>query len=286
MSDAKLTPNDLTHLTARELISIALAVADYDEGDSIGWNAIAELHKRGTEEIFTLSQSLCQGNDPHEQAIGADILGQLGWPAKYPFRDQTLPILFQLMETSPAVEVLNSACIALGHLHDERAIEPLLKLKKHPHEEVRYGVVLGLTGFEDERAIHALTELSKDSDSDVRDWATFGLGSMIETNTEAIREALYQRLNDSDETTRGEAMVGLARRGDKRVTPFVLAELEQMSRWTLPLEAAEALADPSLLPALYHFQANWTGEETWIYNTLEAAITACQIKQNHIDSPN
>ena len=272
-----MTPEDLASRTVSDLISLALTISYYDDdGDSLGWRAIWELRRRGTEEIFALSQSLCQSSDPHERGVGADVLGYLGWEKKFPFLEQTLPILFHLMETDPNIEVLNSACTALGHLNDERAIEPLLKLKSHPHEDVRFSVVFGLLGFEDERAINALIELSKDSDSDVRDWATFGLGSMIETNTEAIRNALYERLADTDETTQEEALAGLARRGDKRVIPFILPYLEQMSHWELPLEAAEALADPGLLPALYHFKANWTEEKNWIYDALEDAIAACE----------
>ncbi len=138
---------------------------------------------------------------------------------------------------------------------------------------------MGLQGFEDERAIAASIELSRDTDSDVRDWATFGLGSVIEADTEAIRDALYVRLDDSDETTRGEAMSGLAKRKDQRVFPLVLDQLEKMAYWVLPLEAAEALGDPRLLPALYHFKEHWEGEKNWPYSALENAIAACEGKQ-------
>jgi HEAT repeat protein len=188
--------------------------------------------------------------------------------------------LFHLIETDPNTDVLRAVCFALGHLHDERAIESLLTLKSHPHEHVRYGVVMGLQGFEEERAINALIELSRDSDAHVRDWATFGLGQQIDTDTEVIREALFARIDDPDEQTRGEAMSGLAKRKDERVFQIVLDQLEKMAYWVLPLEAAESLADPRLLPALYHFKEQWQGEKDWRYSTLEEAIAACEGKPN------
>jgi HEAT repeat protein len=275
-----LTSEDLTSLAVSELFSLALTISNDDTGNSPGWRAVSELHKRGTDEIFVLAQSLCQANDPHERTVGADILGQLGWPAGYPFCDETLPILFHLIETDQNTSVLNSACIALGHLHDERAIEPLLTLKDHPNDIVRYGVIVGLFGFEDDHAINALIELSRDIDIVNRDWATSALGTLIDSDTEAIRDALYARLDDIDEQTRGEAMSALAKRKDQRVFPFVLNQLEKMIYWPFLFEAAQDLADPRLLPALYHFRDHWEGEKNLRYNALEAAIAACEGKQN------
>jgi HEAT repeat protein len=272
----KLTPEELTSLPVSDLFSLALTTSDDDDGDAPGWNAISELRERGTDEIFALAQSLCEGNDPHERAVGATVLGNLGWKEKHPFLEQTLPILFHLLETDSNVEVLLSVCHALGHLHDERAIEHVLRFKSHPYEDVRFSAVFGLTGFEDERAIDALIELSKDSDSDVRDWATFAIGTQIDVDTEAIRNALYERIDDTDEDTQDEAIVGLAARKDQRLMPFLLARFEQNSNWILPLEAAEVLADPRLLPALYRYKDHWTKENNRIYDHLEDAIAACE----------
>lgn len=271
-----MTSEDLSSFSVSEVFFLALTFSSDDEGEAPGWDAIAELHKRGGSEIFALAQSLCQGDDSHERDVGACILGQLGWKDDYPFRDQTLPILFHLLETDSNVLVLLSACHALGHLRDECSIEHVLPFVNHPHEDVRFSAVSALSCLEDERAINGLIQLSRDSDSDVRDWATFGLGSLIDTDTEAIRQALYERLSDTDEDTVGEAIVGLARRKDERVKSYVLKCLEQMLYGTLHLEAAEELADPGFLPALYHFRENWEGEKNWIYDRLIDAIAACE----------
>src|SRR5205814_7161779 len=126
----------------------------------------------------------------------------------------------ELLETDQDVQVLSAACIALGHLHDPRAVEPLVRLKDHPSEDVRYGVVFGLSGQHDDLAIATLIELSADQDSDVRDWATFELGTILDidgVDTPPLREALPARLSDPDDDTRAEALAGLARRKDERV---------------------------------------------------------------------
>lgn len=158
----------------------------------------------------------------------------------------------------------------------------MVRFKHHADEGVRFGVVMGLLTLEDELAVQTLIELSTDADADVRDWATFGLGSQIELDTPAIREALVARLSDEDEDTRGEAMVGLARRHDSRMVAPLLTDLEHGYSGSLTLEAATEIADPLLYPALLALQTTWEGDrDNWLYHQLEEAIEACR----PIDSP-
>jgi hypothetical protein len=87
----------------------------------------------------------------------------------------------------------------------------------------------------------------------MRDWATFGLGTQIDTDTQEIREALFARVFDEDEVTRGEALVGLARRNDGRIVEPLIRELARYPNTeylSYSLEAAEELGDPRLLPVL------------------------------------
>jgi HEAT repeat protein len=135
--------------------------------------------------------------------------------------------------------------------------------------------VFGLLGHTDPRAIDGLIALSTDSDVRVRDWTTFGLAVQIDTDTPEIRAALLARLHDSDGNTAGEAMVGLARRKDRRVVAPLLELLQSGHASSLPLEAAAALADPVLLPKLQQIQAQWNGKQEWPYQLLEEAIVAC-----------
>jgi HEAT repeat protein len=267
---------DLTNHMVEELFALALTTTSTDDEEHTeGWQAIRELQKRGTRDIFERCAALCASDDPHQREVGAGVLGQLGWEQDYPFREETLPILFGLIANDKEIAVLNAACVALGHLSDERAIPHLLTLKDHPSDIVRYSVIFGLLGLEDDRAVTALIELSNDPDAVNRDWATFGLGSQLELDTPSIREALWARVTDADAVTRGEALRGLARRHDERVIEPLLAELELQPEWSFAFEAAEQLGDARLLPALLKLKSEWTGEQNWFYQALLDAIDAC-----------
>ena len=121
--------------------------------------------------------------------------------------------LLELLELEFDPLILRDIGIALGHLRDPRSIDLQLRFCLHPDWEVRYGVVIGLSGHRDERAISGLIRLSGDVCPLIRDWATFGLGTLINVDTSAIREALYQRLlaedrQDDDTKIYAEALVG------------------------------------------------------------------------------
>lgn len=255
--------------STEELIRIALVEDDED----VAWEHVVTLHFRGTREVFEVARTLCKSVNPRERILAADILGQLGIPERT-FPEESLAILLGMLSGEEESDVLASVATALGHLGDERAIEPLVRLKKHPSEDVRFGVVHGLSTHENESAIHALVELSADKDEDVRDWATFGIGSLIVTDNEEIREALFQRLNESNSEIRGEALVGLASRGDARVVEYLLKELSSGSVGTLAVEAASEIADPRLYPHLTALKEWWDVNQ----ELLEEAINACRPK--------
>lgn len=254
-----------------ELLHVALT----EENEDRAWDAIAVLHLRGNPASFEAARQLCISQNSKERRVGADILGQLG-KEDNKFHEETVTTLLGMLEREQDPDVLNSIAVALGHRKDPRAIGPLVHFKNHPDENVRYGVVYGLLTHEDERAINALIELSTDVDSDVRDWATFGIGSQIETDTPEIRAALMARITDEDADTSGEAMVGLARRHDERVVEPLLADLESGWYGSLPFEAAAAIGDPRLYPILARIQEEWGNDKRWPYSQLEEALAACQ----------
>lgn len=268
--------HDADTRTNEELLHVALTEADEDAA----WSAIAELQGRGDRDVFDRASRLCTAQDALARRVGADILGQLGvhaGQAGRAFHEETMAVLLAMLEHEQDPRVLHAIAIALGHRSDPRAIGPLAALKHHPDELVRYGVVHGISGHEDELAIQTLIELSTDPDADVRDWATFGLGTQIGADTPAIRAALFARLTDDDGDTRGEAMVGLARRHDQRVIEPLLNDLEAGWSGSLLMEAAAEIADTRLYAILLQRREEWIDDkENWLYKELEEAIARCQ----------
>lgn len=257
--------------STRELIEIALT----EEGEHAAWVAINVLRHRGDRETFEAARDLCASDDPWQRTWGVRILAQLGIP-KRSFPDESLDILLPLLVLEQDADLLSDIDFALGHIGDERAVEPLSRLRDHPSPDVRYGVVHGLLRQENERAIQALIELSADEDTEVRDWATFGLGAQIDADTPEIRDALFARLADEDGATRGEALVGLARRKDERVIEPLIRGLASANAGNLAIEAAHEVGDARLRPALLRLRERWGVDEGSLdRRLLYEAISRC-----------
>jgi HEAT repeat protein len=161
---------------------------------------------------------------------------------------------------------------ALGGAQDPRGLPVLTALAAHPDAQVR-GQVAGdlpmVMGDPPEAAgVAALIALTADAEPGVRDWATFGLGTQTDADSDAVREALWARTADGYAEARDEAVVALARRGDPRVLPIVVDLLAKPSVGTLILEAASHLGDPSLLSRLRQF------DDT--DSDVRSAIAACE----------
>jgi HEAT repeat protein len=269
----KNTPDkqDINTLTNDELFHAALTNTDEDTT----WLAISELQLRGSRDIFEHSSNLSTSTEPYKRRVGADILGQLGI-TNNSFNEEVLAILLSMLEQEQEPAVLKSIAIALGHRHDPRAIEPLVRFKKHPDDGVREGVVFGLMSHEDELAIQTLIELSRDPDAYyIRDWATFGLGSQIKADTLAIREALVARLVDEEGIVRGEAMIGLALRYDQRMLEPLFNDLTVGWLGTTLTDEAVRIRQ-SLYPALVQLREMWEGDKAGErYKRLEEVIEKC-----------
>lgn len=219
---------DFKDLSTAELIASALTEKDEEKR----WELVTVLHKRGSREVFLAARNLCESAESIEITLGADVLGQLGTP-EFPFKKESLPVLLNLAESAISSSdkegdesALQSVVFALGRMEDAAARRKILEFAHHRSADVRFAVAYGLLGIDEDAEIKALIELSGDADEDVRNWATFALGSLIDRDTEEIREALVRRLNEDDGETgaeiRGEALVGLAVRKDERVVEPLL----------------------------------------------------------------
>jgi hypothetical protein len=212
------------------------------------WRFIRELHRRGERPIFEAAVRWCGSDEPLVRCLGADVLAQLGFSSDFPYARESEAVLVTLLD-DPDQGVLGSALTALGHLGVGRT-DLIARKATHASPDVRYSVAYCLGTRDEPIARDTLVLLSRDSDSDVRDWATFGLGSLSEVDSDMIRAALVERLSDRDDETRGEAMVGLAVRGDPRAIPAILDELQGDDVMSLAIEAASELRHPGFLPLL------------------------------------
>jgi HEAT repeat protein len=264
--------------STKELIQLALTTED----ELGNWEAVTILHRRGTREVLEAARTLCQSDNPDERCLGADILAQLGYPGRT-FPDECFAILVDLFQNDTDSDVLNATCSGLGRLGNPKAIELIAPLKSHTDAIVRLGVVFGIINAishsevsESSLAVQTLIELSSDADVVVRDWATFALGSQTSSDSEAIREILWQRLADEDEVVRGEAIAGLVERGDERVLKAILTELSQDNVSTPTLEAARQLGDSQLYPALLKLRARVPHKGDFWDDEFERAFNACK----------
>src|SRR3954469_22651788 len=160
------------------------ALARSSEDEESYWAVVTELHSRVNDHTFRIADVLCESLAVGERCLGADVLGQLGavegqTRAEGPCPAAAGRVLLRLLEEDDEPAVLSSAATGLGHLRDERAIDPLAALVGPATPEVRRSVVHGLMGYDDDRAVHALLRLSRDEVATVRDWATFALGAQI-----------------------------------------------------------------------------------------------------------
>jgi len=138
--------------------------------------------------------------------------------------------------------------------------------------QVARGIPVGVDPLPQE-AVDVLMAMLRDEDSDVRDWAAFALG-VRENDTPELRDALAHLLFDADDDTAAEAAYALARRKDARVLPVIQRALAQPKLGRSYLEAAAALADPALLPALRDLKAGGLGDGSGD-GDLDRAIEAC-----------
>ncbi len=252
-----------------DLVEAALASGDRD-GDA-WWEAVDALGAAG--QPVGLDRALGLAADVREaaRALACDALGQLAAAPGAP-REHMIPVLIEALDDEAAL-VRAAAAVALSHQRDARAIGPLAGRRADPDAEVRHAVAFGLGGFDDPLALDALVDLTRDPRPAVRDWATFALGTLTAVTTPAVVAALIERLDDPDEQTREEAIVGLVeRRGDGSVVAALAAALRAAGAALRgPLEAAARLGDPRLLPALLRVSAASDTERL----LLEHAIYAC-----------
>ena len=227
-----------------QIVAAALAPSCEEDSDEY-WSAVRILQHRMVAPLLEkMREHLLKGNERQRQ-FAADVIAQ-GRSKDKELSGQCVQLLLESLRHEESPKVLAAVCDALGHHKSPEAVGPLITLQVHQDANVRLAVVHGLSCQDDPVAISALISLSQDADHDVRNWATFGLGSMTEVDSVPIREALIKRLVETDEEILGEALVGLALRGDTRAAQPLLKAIntvheEHREFGLLLIEAVEAV---------------------------------------------
>ncbi len=273
----KIMNEPFPEISTKELIENALSTDDEEKY----WEYIRSLHIRGTKEVVDSAIKLCESDPIKSKVTGADILGQSGVPERsYP--KEALSALRKLIKVeNQNAEVLNAALVAIGHTQgpeDNEDLEIVRDLCTHESADVRLGVVSALWGHEDSESISTLISLTHDQDPNVRDWATTGIGSIIEVDSEEIRLALLDRLQNEKQSeefdTYYEALMGLAVRKDSRASIEILKNLNQESPPTLVFEAAVEVGSLEFIKPmeahLAHAEKEVDINESWIRELRES----------------
>jgi HEAT repeat protein len=239
---------ELERKSTKELF-LATLEGGYD--DDSAWEAVTVLRLRGTPEVFELAKRHCASENPKARARGLSVLAQLGAgkpDAERPFTADCVSIAIDHLQ-DPDEEAVRCAAWALSHLGTEQAVLALIALRNHPDSDVRHAVACCIELRKHPQAVSILGALMEDSNEVVRDWATFALGSsdigkdgvFQYLDSPGIRAALRNRLEDSYEDERREAIWGLARRNDPLGVKLLLDHLESEEWWKGDKDAAEEL---------------------------------------------
>jgi HEAT repeat protein len=157
----------MTSYEMHQLFSRTL-LGDYE--DEAPWDAVSALQRDGNLDIFEAAARWLQENVPLKRARAAAILAQLRMisnkeqPPKEPkwlFRDETFPLLVQMLEHEENPMVLGSGIAALGHLYSEAGVPIIVKYKDYPDRDVRFSVACALGHFpNDSLAVATLIALT------------------------------------------------------------------------------------------------------------------------------
>jgi hypothetical protein len=247
--------------------------------------ALAPLRALSDDVLTRHVLPLAESPRIEERALVADVLRwararEQDWPS----RSRTYATFLLALADRESDPTVLSACIAaFVDLRDRRGVALAARHARHDDPAVRCTIAGMLVSYVSSEllAVTTLLVLSTDADAETRDWATFGLASCLPwpassiedpqvCDPEVIRQALHARVDDPDESCRGEAWIGLARARDPRVIPLIHDALAGRRTCWLALEAIEEWPRREYVEALARRPSRWSER------ALLAASRACE----------
>ena len=261
----------------------ALALGtDNDEA----WLHIETLRKIGTDDVFRIAFEFCRSTLASKRSIGVCVLAQIG-DAGLSHQKAIADIIAELIAKEHDTEVVTSIISAISFQNIIAAVPWLIEKSSSADEDIRWRIAwalpLGLVPNDPhyDEVISALLRLSRDVEPQVRDWATFSLATQIDDGSELVASALLNRVEDCDFDTRSEALVGLARRADLRVIPYLCNELCSDRVGQLAVESAKILARTELLAPLQKLSKWWDVDSELLAEAIEACSGSFNESVNH-----
>jgi hypothetical protein len=209
------------------------------------WDLIYALHERATRDVFEAAAAWCRVAERAAPRSRCRRARRARSRRQLPFARESEPVLLPLLQDADATVVARA--LALGTLGaDDTAT--LCRAASHAAAIVRAAVARSLCDLAGPGVIPTLITLTRDPDADVRQQATSGLGGFDREDTEELRLALVERLQDTDTETREEAIFALAQLGDDRVDAALRVALEEPETSEL-IEMAAMAVETSVGPA-------------------------------------
>ena len=260
-------------------LAIARATASGADDTDAYREPIRFLHRREPKEVFALIAPLAMDADTRLRSLVPEVLRFLGGRPQ-PLLAETVALFRQMLAKEKSADVIASIGAAFVDLRDAAGAELMEPYAAHADQGVREVVVHALLTRPDERSVALWITMTSDAAPEVRNAATFALGSQIDADSEAIRDALVRRLSDPADEVRAEAILGLALRGDGRALAKLKAGLASDDLWPHYVDAAFHLASPDLCEVLHELE-DTADEETLAFlamnakHSLRDAIVAC-----------
>jgi HEAT repeat protein len=242
--------------------------------NSVFWSSVAEAARAvPADEVLAVAITFCGSAEPAMRATGAALAGELS-NGREPVAE-ALGVLGPLLAGEDDADVVEVALHAVALTGLQPGVEIALPFASHADAAVRLDATHALYSCAgdppSQQAVAALIRLAGDPSDDVRDWATFGLGTRVDSDAEPVTDALAERLGDGYLDVREEAAVGLARRGDARAFETVRTLLEADEVSALTVEAAGYLGDERFLRPLLELGEWWEDQP----ELLHLAIARC-----------